>query len=371
MSPLTRRNFLKLLMAITGSSLSYPLLQSSGDQQYSGFNLSEWEVALGNGSYVAPGEPPISLEDIDLIHYPDHSELIANKSARNTMVNAIAFKRILTNSIVRYIYTGEYKFMLPYKPSTSEASPNGETIEGHLSLWDGVNTKLEYLVAFQWVVTPWKSACGDINVWNNPGVWQKVGYMDPFTNCNLWHTVQMKLDIRHATTSLVIDEVEYPSFLVSMSHADWDNKIAARLAAEVISLYPHQGIGALHKAYFKDWLWIWDEPDPYYLPIGIGPYTPPASPTPTLTPEPPPTTCTQARFASPVADQVVSSPFVVTWVPSNCRMVLQAYQGYRLIYENKKARSGIEIALPAGKTELKIWVSGMNQPAQAIWITIA
>ncbi len=236
-------------------------------REYSGANLSGWETVLGDAVYAAPGEPPVSLGDIETIHYSDYSELRANILARRIMAHNITFKRIIDADALEYVHTSTYRFLLPYRPSTSNLDLNGETIEGHLSVWDGATARLEYLVAFQWVINPWNPPTyGDINAWDNPGVWKKVGSLSPETAWNTWHTVQMTVDVGRASANLSIDDVQYPCQLVTMSHPDWGNEVAARLAAEIVSIYPGGGNGALHKAHFKDWLWRW-ETRTAYLPF--------------------------------------------------------------------------------------------------------
>lgn len=243
-------------------SWSTPLFLSK--KEYCGNNLSGWEFVLGDGVYAAPGEQRVNSVDIETVHYTGYSELRANILIRRVMAHNITFKRIIDNDAFKYVHTARYKFQLPYLPSTSNTNMNGETVEGHLSIWDGTNTDLEYLVAFQWVINPWSSNYGAIQAWNNPGVWTSVGQLTPDT---LWHEVEMVLDTAKLSTSLIIDGVQYPSYFVTLSHPDWGDEIAARFAAEIVSLYPGEaGDGALHETYFKDWCWIW-EPRNVYLPI--------------------------------------------------------------------------------------------------------
>jgi hypothetical protein len=234
-------------------------------REYSGSTLSGWEVVLGDGIYAAPGEPPVTLSDIETIHYADYSELRANIQKRRIMAHNITFKRIYDNEALKYLHTAKYKFQLSYQPSTSNPDLNGETVEGHLSVWDGSQTNLEYPVAFQWVINPWASNYGAIQVWDNPGVWKTVGQLTPDTS---WHEVRMVLDPGSPSTNLMIDGIQYPSYFVTMTHPDWGDEIAARFAAEIVSLYPGDGNGALHKTYFKDWSWIWESHN-VYLPLVV------------------------------------------------------------------------------------------------------
>jgi hypothetical protein len=240
------------------SSLASSAATSRARREYGGSNLSGWEVVVGDGVFAAPGEPPVNPDDIETVHDVDASKLRANILVRKIMAHNITFKRIIDDGALDFIHTSTYQFKLAYQPSTSSPSLKGETIEGHLSIWDGADARLEYLLAFQWIVNPSAPNYGDLRVWDSPGVWTTVGYMDPDTNWDVWHTVRMKLDVCGASTSLVIDGIQVPSHLVSMSHPDWGDEIAARLAAEIISLYPGEGDGALHEAFFGDWTWVWE-----------------------------------------------------------------------------------------------------------------
>lgn len=231
--------------------------RSGARREYAGTNLSGWEVVLGDGVYAAPGEPPVNSGDIETVHYADCSKLRANILVRKIMAHNITFKRIIDDGALDYVHLSRYQFKLPYQPSRSNPGLNGETIEGHLSIWDGAQTRLEYLVAFQWIVNPWAENYGDIRVWDPPGVWTRVGTMDPDTQWDVWHAVEMELDVRGGRSRLAINGVPYPSSLVSLSHPDWGDEIAARLAAEIISLYPGEGNGALHEACFGNWTWSW------------------------------------------------------------------------------------------------------------------
>jgi hypothetical protein len=227
---------------------------------YSGRNLAGWEVVVGDGLYTAPGEPPVNSDDIETVHYSDYSELRTNIQVRRVMAHNITFKRIVDNDSLKYVHTAIVKFRLPFQPVCDpDSSMNGETIEGHLAVWDGADTRLDYLVAFQWTVNPCDSQkFGQIWAWdypNDPNKWKLVGQLPVDTS---WHEVQMVLDTSISKACLVIDGTPFQSYFTAMPHPDWGPEIAARFAAEAISQYPGpEGNGALHKAQFKDWSWVW------------------------------------------------------------------------------------------------------------------
>ena len=226
-------------------------------KEYKGSNLSGWEVVVGDGLYIAPGEPPVDSGDIETVHYSDYSEVRANVKVRKIMAHNITLKRIVDNDALKYVHTATVRFRLPFQPvCDSNSNLNGETIEGHLAIWDGADTRLDYLVAFQWIVNPCAPNFGAIQAWDNPGEWKPVGQLIPVDTS--WHEMQMVLDTSSSKACLVLDGVPFQSYFTAMPHPDWGPEIAARFAAEAISQYPGlDGNGALHKAQFKDWSWIW------------------------------------------------------------------------------------------------------------------
>lgn len=265
MLSITRRQFLKLMAATLAGSLAShkfasaqpaPTSMALAKRKYRGKNLSGWEVVVGDGIYAAPGESPVNQRDIGTGHFKDRSVLRANIQIRRIMAHNITFKRVLDNDALNFTHTAKYKFRLPFQPSTSNADLNGETIEGHLAVWDGGGSRLDHIVAFQWIVNPWAANFGALQVWVTPGQWQTVGQLMPDTN---WHEAKMMLDQRKGKATVTIDGMSYPSDLTTMPRpSDWGTEIAARFAAEIISIYPGEfGKGALHKTEFKDWAWAW------------------------------------------------------------------------------------------------------------------
>jgi hypothetical protein len=229
---------------------------------FKGSDFLDWEVALGDGVYAAPGEPEVTINDIETINHGGYSELKANIHKRRIMAHNITFKRIIDEHALDVVHTCGYGFRLPYLPATSNQEMNPQTIEGGLFIWDGSDTRLDYGMAFQWALNPWGGTdfnYGDIRCWtsDNGGSWVKVGDLTPDTS---WHTVTFVFDFRRETTEFKIDSIHYPSnFSQTIKPASWGTEIAARLQAEIISLDPgEQGNGTLHIAEYKDWNWIWE-----------------------------------------------------------------------------------------------------------------
>jgi YVTN family beta-propeller protein len=237
-------------------------------RQYSGSNLQNWDVVVGDGVYAAPGELAVSLDDIQTIHETDYSRLRANILTRRIMAHNITFLRLADANALNYQHTGSYQFKLPYQPSVQNATFHGETIEGHLAVWDGAHTRRQYLVAFQWVLNPWSDDYGKLRAWKPPGEWASVGYLNPDTTWNTWHAVKFMLDVGRNIASFQLDETIYSTNPVSMAHDDWGDDVSAILAAEIISLYPGDGNGSLHEVYFRNYSWVWGAPI-LFLPLII------------------------------------------------------------------------------------------------------
>ncbi|MEA3337418.1 MAG: hypothetical protein U9R25_16080 [Chloroflexota bacterium] len=262
-----RRGFLKLsATAMAGAliaqhpdtGLAAPSTRSPSGDQFSGINLAGWDIVVGDAIYAAPRVDPVTIDDIETVHFPEFSELRANIHLRRIMAHNITFKKRIADNVFDFVHTFGYKFRLPYMPSTSNPTLNPQTIEGGMGLWDGSDTRLDYGTGFQWYINPWGPDAGAIQSWTDidGGSWAKVGNMPLDT---AWHQVRITLDVRRETTALVIDGTHYLCrFNGTPKPATWGTERAATIAAEIVSLYPGESHpGALHKAEFKDWFWIW------------------------------------------------------------------------------------------------------------------
>ena len=262
---MNRRTFLQMLSTSTVSGVALhqwaetrAAVPSSGQQIYQAQDLNGWEVALGDGLYTAPNQPPVAPSDIETIHLGTQSELRANTTMRGVMAHNITFKRIIDENALSYIHLSEYEFRLPFIPSTVSWPSNAQTLEASFFVWDGIQTRLDYGMAFQWILNPWLSSFGTIRVWTdlNGGEWHDAGYLAPDMG---WHRMQMVVDYQQQSTALLIDGFPFLSaFAVIPKPATWDHHVAARLAAEIISLYPgNSGAAPMHVAEFRHWRWRW------------------------------------------------------------------------------------------------------------------
>lgn len=221
---------------------------------HSGQNLATWTTALGDGIYAPAGVAPVTTNDIETTHVPEYSELVANGDQRSIMAHNIMLKRIVDDEATNFVHDCGYSFRLLYLPATANPVFNAQTLEGGLFIWDG-GEQLDYGAAFQWVLNPWTSEFGAVQVWTGFGTneWRTVGFLQPDTN---WHDVRMQIDFQTQMTSLSIDGKLYPIAFTATPKVDWAPETAARLQVEIVSTYPGT-TGYIHKAHVKDWFWYW------------------------------------------------------------------------------------------------------------------
>jgi len=231
-------------------------------RQYEGASLTNWEVVVGDGVYRQAGQAPVNSGDIETLHFGTHSEVRANIARRGIMAHNITFKRFVDEQAFDYIHTCSYSFRLPYLPSTANVGTNAQTIEIAFFIWDGSGARLDYGMAFQWMLNPWMPEFGTMRCWAdaNGGEWHTVGQLTPDTQ---WHDVELVFDYRRQTTSFKLDGIHYPSrFSAIPKDASWGPETAARFCAEIVSLHPGESNpGALHRVEFKNWLWTWEPYD--------------------------------------------------------------------------------------------------------------
>lgn len=277
---LSRRGFLALAGAgalALGANHRRPALsrvRAPGNapiyREFSGGNLSGWRVSLGDGIYTAPGEAPVTLEDIETRHDSTSSEVRANVHKRRIMAHNITYRRERDEMALNYTHIFTCAFRLPYMPSVANTDENGQTMDAGVFVWDGLDTLMDWGMAFQWGLNP-RERFGEvrISVEGVQGVageaWEPVGYFAPDTE---WHTFEIMVDYPREITTLRIDEQHFPSNFVGIFKR-WPVAISAGVQVETISIYPGTTLdGALHRVEFKDWLWQWVDLEhrQYYLP---------------------------------------------------------------------------------------------------------
>lgn len=222
----------------------------------SGVNFNNWIVNVGDGNYAAPGEAPVNAADINTVNQAAESVLEANILNRRIMVHNITFHRITDPDALVDTHVAVYKFKVPYVIATSNTDFNGQTVEGGLFVWDGPTTKLDYGLAFQWIVNPFDPQYKALRYWDGSG-WQSLGAnLEPDTQ---YHTAEFELDIPNSEAYFKLDGVAYSQNLFSQTtKTGFGTTVDARFQAETISIYPPQtGTIPSQKVNFKDWSWEW------------------------------------------------------------------------------------------------------------------
>lgn len=256
-----RRRFLELAGVATVAGVGVTTLAASPASAseittMQGADLTGWETILGDGRWAGPNQAPLNPADIRTDHHGSHSELRANVSQRGVMAHNITFQRDISASHLTTIHGTSYEFQMPYLPSPSAWPDNAQTLEGGFFVWDGATTRRDYGVAFQWILNPWMSSFGEIRTWTdvNGGQWTTSGYLAPDTN---WHRVELVVDIVSQSSALMIDGRSLPvAYSATPKAASWGTEIAARLQAEIISLWPgNNPHPPSHRAQFRNWSW--------------------------------------------------------------------------------------------------------------------
>ena len=226
----------------------------------SGITLENWEVVVGDGLYVAPGEAPVGPSDITTINNTDVSVLKANIQNRRIMAHNITFYRIFDALAMTSTHEAIYEFKIPYDISTANTDFNGQTVEGGLFVWDGPDTRLDYGLAFQWVINPWAPDFEEFQYWTGSS-WSTLGTLEASTDN---HIVKFTLDIPNQLAYITLNGLQFSRnvFSSTTKPADWGTGVEARFQAEIISIFPSAtGTIPKHKTRFHDWSWVWtDEP---------------------------------------------------------------------------------------------------------------
>jgi len=225
-------------------------------REFSGVNMAGWRVSLGDGNYAAPGQDPVSLQDIETRHDEGLSEVRANIRQREIMAHNITYRRERDEHALDYTHLFRCEFRLPYLPSVSNIEENAQTLEAGLFVWDGLTTMLDCGMAFQWGLNPYERF-GEVRS-SIEGVsaaaWEPVGYLEPDME---WHTFTMMVNYPNQTTLLQIDDITYTSYFVGFPKR-WPAAISAGIQVEAISIYPRGVVhGALHRVEYRNWLWQW------------------------------------------------------------------------------------------------------------------
>lgn len=224
----------------------------------SGTTLDGWTMVVGDGLYHAADEAPVELADLRNNHRAGSSMLKANIRNRRIMAHNITYHKIVDPVAMTSTHEANYEFRIPYEISTGNTTFNGQTVEGGLFVWDGPDTRLDYGLAFQWVLNPWAPDYKSFYYWNGSG-WSTLGYMEPDTRN---HTIKFTLDPANKIAYITLNGFQFLQnvFSETPKGADWGTTVDARFQAEIISIFPPEtGSIPKHKVRFKNWCWQWSD----------------------------------------------------------------------------------------------------------------
>jgi hypothetical protein len=252
-----RRQFLTVVgaAAVATAGLSLPA-EADAAARTGGHDLTGWTTVLGDGVYAAPGQAPVTADDIAIRNNGRDSLLRANIHNRGIMAHVLSYQRATSAAMMTTAHRGRFSFRLPFLPSTAGGPLNAQTVEGGLFVWDGAGTQLDYGTAFQWILNPWLDNFGQIMAWSsaNDGSWVAAGFLQPDTE---WHTVLFGVDPVHRRARLVLDGRRLPVTYSSTPKSGFGTDVSVRLQAEAVSIYP--GVTATsapqHEVLVKNWSW--------------------------------------------------------------------------------------------------------------------
>lgn len=216
--------------------------------------------------------------DVALTCYENYGEVTSNVNERHTYVNAIGYKKFVTNlpnnepiTLNTYKYTGQFKLPVLASPDTNQTL-NPESIHMMIQLWDGSNLLYESNQhtlegSIYWDLNPWKTNdYGKIKVYTYPLVLDTTGItIQPDTS---WHTFEMIVDFKQQTyVSITIDSLTKDigdKQLAQVHHADWGSDVSMAVTTESMATWPQENCAHIFKwsTRYKDLkLFVWD-PEP-------------------------------------------------------------------------------------------------------------
>ena len=124
-------------------------------------------------------------------------------------------------------------------------------------IWDGRGTRKDLGVGFQWLLNPWLDDQGELRLSHRGqgGKWKTAGYLEPDT---AWHRMEFLVDPSTNLGLVTVDGTVMASHWVSEDKEGWGTETAARLQAEIISVWPGSSPTApSHEVEFRNWTWEW------------------------------------------------------------------------------------------------------------------
>lgn len=231
-----------------------------------GPTMAGWEVVLGDALYAAPGEPPVTLDDIRTASDASKTTLYANIHARPIMAHNITTDWRYGPDLDTRAQSFATDVRLPYLPSTSpSAAYDPQTIEMSLLGWNGT-THVAPTCAVQWRLNPWDADQTALAFWEPDGTggshWVDEQRLAIDTD---WHRWRLDLDPATDTCTITIDGAATTSAIgPTPKPPTWTSRHGASVTVEIISIYPGTGPnptgGREHYAEFRNWVWTIDPP---------------------------------------------------------------------------------------------------------------
>jgi len=237
--------------------------ETSPERIYQGRDLSRWETALTDPEYqwAYPGEEPVSIEDVDAIHYGNYSEIISNPQLRCiTAPTASHFGLVGEQNLYNFIHISGYKIRIPFIPRPiGEQTLNIEITGGGFQTFYGPNAT-GYEIGWGWTLNPWGEGLGRINVWEMTPKYPDTPVVDKVVPDTNWHSLIFILDKQKNHGYVLFDDRVYEiNEILRSYHPEWRGEsIDGGLVVEVGNTWPgdtcYHSIGMVQ---VKDWFWIW------------------------------------------------------------------------------------------------------------------
>jgi hypothetical protein len=227
--------------------------------QLEGSDFRTWQTTLGDGICAASDEHLVQASDVRTEHLGTHSRLEANMLGRNIQAHNITYLSATNANALGFRHTFSFQFRAPRIPVKDQSETYSQNLEGSIQLWDGTNSRRDFIVAFSWVLNPFAKP-GTLQTWqadDNQGHWQDAGFLTPDTE---WHTAELILEPRQQRAQLRIDGQAMPaSFTRTTRPTHWGNQTDARVTIEGSSVWVCEGgQGMPMQGEFKDWRWRWE-----------------------------------------------------------------------------------------------------------------
>jgi len=222
--------------------------------RYSGRNLQNWSVALGDSLIIYEDEEPVTINDIRTRHYYDYSSVEANINHRGILAHNITYKQIADVKALQVTHRAAFIFNLPGKPSRQNKTGNGHALECGLLVQDGSTTHKQYGVLFRWIINPWRDDFGRIYLWDG-AEWQSETALEPDS---LRHTVTFTLDRINKSGSIQIDKLKLAGAWSETTLPESVTGISAKLQFGVLNPFPPEAdVCPAASVLFRNWKWEW------------------------------------------------------------------------------------------------------------------